>query len=94
MEGPSFQCILFIISLLSLKAIPLFMIQTCISCSCPNRVVNNSNYAWQAIRLLAKRSPHFFQTVTATNPPLKTVPSYLEYMVTKIAREIPVSLYL
>eukprot|EP00057_Strongylocentrotus_purpuratus_P022141 XP_011676615.1 PREDICTED: THO complex subunit 1 [Strongylocentrotus purpuratus] len=53
------------------------------------KVVNNSNYAWQAIRLLAKRSPHFFQTVTATNPPLKTVPGYLEYMVTKIAKELP-----
>ncbi|XP_054772580.2 THO complex subunit 1-like [Lytechinus pictus] len=55
------------------------------------KVVNNSNYAWQAIRLLAKRSPHFFQTVTATNPPLKTIPAYLEYMVTKIAKELPQS---
>ncbi|XP_071491499.1 THO complex subunit 1-like [Diadema antillarum] len=53
------------------------------------KVVNNSNYAWQAIRLLAKRSPHFFQTVAVTNPPLKTIPAYLEYMVTKIAKEMP-----
>ncbi|PIK41050.1 putative THO complex subunit 1 [Apostichopus japonicus] len=54
------------------------------------KVVNNSNYAWQALRLLARRSPHFFQTTSiAAQPSVKTIPAYLELMATKLAKEMP-----
>lgn len=52
------------------------------------RVVNNSNYGWRALRLLARRSPHFFQP---TNQQFKSLPEYLENMVIKLAKELPVS---
>ncbi|XP_069813820.1 THO complex subunit 1 [Dendropsophus ebraccatus] len=50
------------------------------------KVVNNSNYGWRALRLLARRSPHFFQP---TNQQFKSLPEYLENMVIKIAKELP-----
>lgn len=54
------------------------------------KIVNNSNYAWQALRLLARRSPHFFQTAAiAAQPSIKTIPAYLELMATKLAKEMP-----
>ncbi|XP_038057097.1 THO complex subunit 1-like [Patiria miniata] len=53
------------------------------------KVVNNSNFAWCALRLLARRSPYFFQTITSTQAPVKSVPSYLEMMVTKLAKDMP-----
>ncbi|KAM4705589.1 THO complex subunit 1 isoform 2-T2 [Rhinophrynus dorsalis] len=52
------------------------------------KVVNNSNYGWRALRLLARRSPHFFQP---TNQQFKSLPEYLENMVIKLAKELPVS---
>ena len=52
------------------------------------RAVNNSNYGWRALRLLARRSPHFFQP---TNQQFKSLPEYLENMVIKLATELPVS---
>jgi len=52
------------------------------------RAVNNSNYGWRALRLLARRSPHFFQP---TNQQFKSLPEYLENMVIKLAKELPVS---
>lgn len=53
-----------------------------------SRAVNNSNYGWRALRLLARRSPHFFQP---TNQQFKSLPEYLENMVIKLAKELPVS---
>ncbi|XP_026526095.1 THO complex subunit 1 isoform X1 [Notechis scutatus] len=50
------------------------------------KVVNNSNYGWRALRLLARRSPHFFQP---TNQQFKSLPEYLENMVIKLAKELP-----
>ncbi|ERE82347.1 THO complex subunit 1 [Cricetulus griseus] len=50
------------------------------------KAVNNSNYGWRALRLLARRSPHFFQP---TNQQFKTLPDYLENMVIKLANELP-----
>ncbi|XP_028593063.2 THO complex subunit 1 [Podarcis muralis] len=50
------------------------------------KVVNNSNYGWRALRLLARRSPHFFQP---TNQQFKSLPEYLENMVIKVAKELP-----
>ncbi|XP_005995775.1 THO complex subunit 1 [Latimeria chalumnae] len=50
------------------------------------KVVNNSNYGWRALRLLARRSPHFFQP---TNQQFKSLPEYLESMVIKLAKELP-----
>ncbi|XP_053323040.1 THO complex subunit 1 isoform X2 [Spea bombifrons] len=50
------------------------------------KVVNNSNYGWRALRLLARRSPHFF---LPTNQQFKSLPEYLENMVIKLAKELP-----
>ncbi|XP_077868865.1 THO complex subunit 1-like [Saccoglossus kowalevskii] len=50
------------------------------------KLINNSNYAWRALRLLAKKSPHFFQPSTQ---PCKSIPLYLENMITKLAKEMP-----
>ncbi|XP_060680356.1 THO complex subunit 1 isoform X2 [Hemiscyllium ocellatum] len=50
------------------------------------KVVNNSNYGWRALRLLARRSPHFFQP---TNQQFKSLPEYLDNMVIKLAKELP-----
>ncbi|XP_078253437.1 THO complex subunit 1 isoform X2 [Rhinoraja longicauda] len=50
------------------------------------KVVNNSNYGWRALRLLARRSPHFFQP---TNQQFKSLPEYLVNMVIKLAKELP-----
>lgn len=52
------------------------------------RVVRNSNYGWRALRLLSRRSPHFFQP---TNQQFKSLADYLENMVIKLAKELPVS---
>ncbi|XP_077991369.1 THO complex subunit 1-like [Glandiceps talaboti] len=52
------------------------------------KLVNNSNYAWRALRLMARKSPHFFQP---SNQPCKSIPVYLENMITKLAKEMPVS---
>ncbi|XP_064605925.1 THO complex subunit 1-like [Liolophura sinensis] len=50
------------------------------------KLVNNINFQWRALRLLARRSPHFF---THTNQPAMALPAYLELMVTKLAKEMP-----
>uniref|UniRef100_A0A671RYG6 THO complex subunit 1-like n=1 Tax=Sinocyclocheilus anshuiensis TaxID=1608454 RepID=A0A671RYG6_9TELE len=49
-------------------------------------VVRNSNYGWRALRLLSRRSPHFFQP---TNQQFKSLADYLENMVIKLAKELP-----
>ncbi|XP_051983921.1 THO complex subunit 1-like [Xyrauchen texanus] len=50
------------------------------------KVVCNSNYGWRALRLLSRRSPHFFQP---TNQLFKSLADYLENMVIKLAKELP-----
>ncbi|XP_051990979.1 THO complex subunit 1-like [Xyrauchen texanus] len=50
------------------------------------KVVRNSNYGWRALRLLSRRSPHFFQP---TNQLFKSLADYLENMVIKLAKELP-----
>ncbi|KAL6491300.1 hypothetical protein MHYP_G00016450 [Metynnis hypsauchen] len=50
------------------------------------KVVGNSNYGWRALRLLSRRSPHFFQP---TNQQFKSLAEYLENMVIKLAKELP-----
>ncbi|XP_038860017.1 THO complex subunit 1-like isoform X2 [Salvelinus namaycush] len=50
------------------------------------KVVRNSNYGWRALRLLSRRSPHFFQP---TNQQIKSLADYLESMVIKLAKELP-----
>ncbi|KAM7435596.1 THO complex subunit 1 [Porites harrisoni] len=50
------------------------------------KVVKKSNYGWRALRLLARRSHHFFQP--STNP-FKTLPEYLDSVVHQLAQELP-----
>ncbi|KAK1797406.1 hypothetical protein P4O66_008778, partial [Electrophorus voltai] len=54
------------------------------------KVVRNSNYGWRALRLLSRRSPHFFQP---TNQQFKSLADYLENMVIKLAKELPGTLH-
>ncbi|CAB1317324.1 unnamed protein product [Coregonus sp. 'balchen'] len=56
------------------------------ACQSESRVVHNSNYGWRALRLLSRRSPHFFQP---TNQQFKSLADYLESMVIKLAKELP-----
>lgn len=48
--------------------------------------INNQNFQWRALRLLARRSPHFF---LHTNQPAIPVNTYLEQMISKVAKEMP-----
>ncbi|XP_071451674.1 THO complex subunit 1 isoform X2 [Hetaerina americana] len=48
--------------------------------------VNDGNFGWRALRLLARRSPHFF---THSNNPINKLPEYLETMIKKIAKDRP-----
>uniref|UniRef100_UPI0037E91486 THO complex subunit 1 n=1 Tax=Semicossyphus pulcher TaxID=241346 RepID=UPI0037E91486 len=50
------------------------------------KVVRNANYGWRALRLLSRRSPHFFQP---TNQKFKSLADYLDSMVSKLAKELP-----
>lgn len=49
--------------------------------------MRNPNYGWRALRLLSRRSPHFFQP---TNQKFKSLADYLDSMVSKLAKELPV----
>ncbi|CAG4939178.1 unnamed protein product [Parnassius apollo] len=42
-------------------------------------------WGWRALRLLARRSPHFF---VHTNNPIGRLPDYLDDMVKRVAREV------
>ena len=53
------------------------------------RKVNDGSFGWRALRLLARRSPHFF---VHGNNPINKLPEYLETMIKKIAKEKPVRL--
>lgn len=46
--------------------------------------VNDGNFGWRALRLLARRSPQFF---TYSNNHISKLPEYLEIMIKKIAKE-------
>lgn len=48
--------------------------------------VNDGNFGWRALRLLARRSPHFF---VHGNYPINKLPEYLESMIKKIAKDRP-----
>lgn len=51
------------------------------------RKVNDGSFGWRALRLLARRSPHFF---VHGNNPINKLPEYLELMIKKIAKDRPV----
>nr|CAD7426622.1 unnamed protein product [Timema monikensis] len=53
-----------------------------------NKRVNDGNFGWRALRLLARRSPQFF---THSNNPINKLPEYLEMMIKKIIKDRPVS---
>ncbi|KAG8274115.1 THO complex subunit 1 [Homalodisca vitripennis] len=55
----------------------------------PKGVVNDGNFGWRALRLLALQSSHFF---THSNNPINKLPEYLEAMIKKIAKERPIML--
>ncbi|CAH0381746.1 unnamed protein product [Bemisia tabaci] len=46
--------------------------------------VNDGNFGWRALRLLARRSPYFF---VQSNNPINTLPEYLDIMIKKIFKE-------
>lgn len=48
--------------------------------------MKDGNFGWRALRLMARRSPHFF---TYSNNPISQLPDYLEMMVRKIAADRP-----
>ncbi|XP_049603714.1 THO complex subunit 1 [Syngnathus scovelli] len=50
------------------------------------KVVRNPNYGWRALRLLSRRSPHFFQPI---NQKFNSLADYLDTMVSKLAKELP-----
>lgn len=45
-----------------------------------NRKVNDGNFGWRALRLLARKSPHFF---AQSNNPIHKLSEYLENMIKK-----------
>jgi THO complex subunit 1 transcription elongation factor len=53
--------------------------------------VHDGSFGWRALRLMARRSPHFF---THSNSQISKLPAYLEMMVKKIAKDLPVSLFI
>merc|ERR1719427_784732 len=48
--------------------------------------VNNGEWGWRALRLMSRRSSHFF---ISGNNPIAKLPKYLESMLGKMAKEIP-----
>lgn len=50
------------------------------------KLINDGQFAWRALRLLSHKSPHFF---TQSNQPIVPLPKYLENMVNKLAKELP-----
>lgn len=51
-----------------------------------DNLLRDGNFGWRALRLMARRSPHFF---TYSNNPINKLPDYLEMMVKKIAADRP-----
>jgi len=55
------------------------------------RVINNPTYGWKALRLLAAKSPYFFGPIpSGSTQTYKKVPQYLELIVGKMAKDLPV----
>ena len=50
------------------------------------RKVNDGQWGWRALRLLAKKSPHFF---TYGNNPIAKLPDYLDSMLKKMSNYTP-----
>ncbi|XP_037068295.1 THO complex subunit 1-like [Pollicipes pollicipes] len=50
------------------------------------KVINNGDYGWRALRLLARRSPHFF---AAAQKIPNSLPDYLDTILKKVANDIP-----
>ncbi|XP_048581884.1 THO complex subunit 1 [Nematostella vectensis] len=50
------------------------------------KLIKKSNFGWRALRLLARRSQHFFQP---SSNPFKPLPDYLESVVSQLAQELP-----
>jgi len=48
--------------------------------------VNNGEWGWRALRLMSRRSSHFF---ISGNNPIAKLPDYLESMLGKMAKEMP-----
>ena len=48
--------------------------------------VNDGSWGWRALRLMSRRSAHFF---THGNNPIAKLPEYLESMLNKMAKEMP-----
>lgn len=48
------------------------------------KMVNNTNFSWQALRLLSATSSHFFQNTTAA---IKPIPEYLEHVILQEAKD-------
>ncbi|CAB4026369.1 Hypothetical predicted protein, partial [Paramuricea clavata] len=49
------------------------------------KLVNDPKFGWKALRLLSRRSQHFFQS--STNP-FKTLPQYLELAIQQLGQEL------
>jgi len=61
------------------------------ACDLWHRVINNPTYGWKALRLLSRKSPYFFGPIpSGTTQTYKKVPQYLELIVGKMARDLPV----
>ncbi|ESO02904.1 hypothetical protein HELRODRAFT_81226, partial [Helobdella robusta] len=54
------------------------------------KLINNSTFAWKSLRLLASQSPAFFSQMHANATPIKNIPRYLELMLNKLNKELPV----
>ena len=46
--------------------------------------MNDGSWRWRALRLLAKKTPHFF---TYSTDPITNVPDYLDSIIRKIVKE-------
>lgn len=49
------------------------------------KMVSNTNFTWQALRLLSANSSHFFQNTTAA---IKPMPEYLEHVILQEAKDL------
>lgn len=49
------------------------------------KMVNNTNFSWQALRLLSATSSHFFQNTTAA---IKPIPEYLEHVILQEVKDV------
>lgn len=56
------------------------------------RLVNSSSFVWKALRLLSRRSMIFFAQQPQSQQ-LRRVPEYLESLIERMAKEVPVSPY-